>query len=59
MTYYTCVALWGVCQGACIANLVSTVNSFCEQHLLGVLFGVELFFEAFGSMALTPLASKF
>lgn len=49
--YYILAAVWGVCQGALIANLLAVVYDFCGVEQLAVLFGLNLCAEGIGAIA--------
>lgn len=58
MMYYSVAVVWGLAQGAFIANLLAVVYNFCGEEHLAVLFGLELFAEGIGAIIGAPLSGK-
>lgn len=58
MFYVLCV-IWGLADGASIANLLAFIYQFCEVRLLALLLGLNLFAEGLGALAGTQLCSKY
>ncbi|XP_067950417.1 monocarboxylate transporter 12-like [Watersipora subatra] len=53
--FYAMVGLWGLAQGASIANLLGVLDNFCGVKQLALLFGLYLFAEGFGALGGPPL----
>ena len=54
--YYVLTVLWGLGQGAVIANLLAVVYDFCGPLVLAVLFGLHLCAEGIGAFIGAPIA---
>ena len=54
--YYVLTVLWGLGQGAVIANLLAVVYDFCGPKQLAVLFGLHLCAEGIGAFIGAPIA---
>lgn len=57
--YYVMAAIWGLAQGAHIANLLAVVYNFCGADYLATLFGIHLMFEGVSGFIGAPLTRKF
>lgn len=53
--FYIVVGVWGIAQGAHIANLLSVMYDFCGSDRLTLLLSLELMMEGIGGIVGAPM----
>ena len=56
--YYALTAVWGLGQGALIANLLAVLYDFCGTPQLAVMFGLHLCAEGIGALIGAPISGE-
>lgn len=57
--YYALAVVWGLGQGALIANILTVVYDFCGADQLALLFGLHLCAEGIGAFIGTPISGMY
>ena len=56
--FYVLGVIWGIGQGACIANILGVLDYLCTVDQLSYLLGLELFAEGLGALVGAPFCGK-
>lgn len=58
MMFYIVGSVWGIGQGAHIANLLAVFYDFCGPDQMALLFSLELMMEGIGGVVAAPLLGE-